>query len=110
MIYKYAICPLISSVTVANPVPVECMPGFTEEVLENATLYVPQGSLAAYRASANWNEFRHIQETTHTGIDSIPSVDDAEAVYYNMQGIRIDNPTHGLFIKVSSGKSKTVIL
>lgn len=108
--YAFAICPLISNVTVANPIPVECMPGFMDDVLDNAILYVPQGSLAAYKASSCWNSFQHLREYTLTGIGNILPTDDNDAVYYNMQGIKIDNPTHGLYIRVCNGKSTKVIL
>ena len=45
-----------------------------------------------------------------TGIDGIDADNDREAVYYNMQGIKIENPTHGLYIRVCNGKSTKVIL
>lgn len=45
------------------------------------------------------------------GIDDIESGDNADAapVYYNMQGVRVDNPENGLFIEVRGNKSAKVI-
>lgn len=43
-----------------------------------------------------------------TGIDEI-SVDEAEAVYYNLQGVRVDNPGKGVYIVVRNGKATKVL-
>lgn len=43
-----------------------------------------------------------------TGIDEI-SVDEAEAVYYNLQGVRVDNPGKGVYIVVRNGKATKVV-
>lgn len=45
-----------------------------------------------------------------TGVDSIEADVTGEAVYYNLQGVRIDNPTSGLYIRVRGGKSAKVML
>ncbi|MDE6755708.1 MAG: hypothetical protein K2J66_01030 [Muribaculaceae bacterium] len=39
-----------------------------------------------------------------TSVDMIDTDEDAEAVYYNMQGIRVDNPSAGLYIVVRGNK------
>lgn len=33
-----------------------------------------------------------------------------EAVYYNLQGVRVENPAKGLYIRVANGKSQKVIM
>lgn len=45
-----------------------------------------------------------------SGIDSIEAAAEGEAVYYNMQGIRVDNPVNGAYVKVVNGKATKVIL
>ena len=52
-----------------------------------------------------------------TGISKIPtdeeydeSVSNAEPVYYNLQGVRVQNPGKGLYIKVTGNRSEKVIL
>lgn len=42
---------------------------------------------------------------TMTGIDTIESDCNCEAVYYNLQGIRVVNPQNGIFIEVKEGKA-----
>lgn len=44
-----------------------------------------------------------------TGISSI-SADAADAIYFNLQGVRVHNPESGLYIKVVNGKSEKVLV
>lgn len=44
-------------------------------------------------------------EPVTTGVDSIEAAEAAEAVYYNLQGVRVANPENGLYIRV---QGKTV--
>lgn len=45
------------------------------------------------------------------GIETVEAADaDAPAVYYNLQGIRVDNPSNGVFIRVDGSKTTKVIL
>lgn len=46
--------------------------------------------------------------TINVGVDAIEAVD-GEAVYYNLQGVRVANPERGLFIKVQNGKSQKIL-
>ncbi len=61
--YAFAGCSGLTSVTVdnANP-PSISWNTFASFNLVNTTLYVPQGSKAAYQAAANWKEFKKIIE------------------------------------------------
>lgn len=47
----------------------------------------------------------------YSGINGIEAdTDNAEAVYYNLQGMRVDNPAHGnVYIKVQGGKSSKIL-
>lgn len=46
---------------------------------------------------------------TSTGIEGI-GTDDVEAVYYNLHGVKVENPEKGVYVKVSNGKAVKVIL
>ena len=35
---------------------------------------------------------------------------DGEAVYYNLQGVRVDNPDRGVYVKVANGKAEKVLV
>lgn len=45
-----------------------------------------------------------------TGVDAIGEEVSGEAVYYNLQGVRVSNPENGIFVKVQNGKATKVIL
>lgn len=48
-------------------------------------------------------------EETPTGVTEIEE-DNAPAIYYNLQGIRVENLTRGIYIKVQGQKSKKVLM
>ena len=52
--------------------PLECDPEFTSEVLMNATLYVPAGTIDAYRSVDPWRWFINIEEGGYSGIAATP--------------------------------------
>lgn len=45
-----------------------------------------------------------------TGVDGIFTDSDSEAVYFNLQGVRVANPDKGVYIIVKNGKAEKVIL
>lgn len=49
------------------------------------------------------------KENVSTGIDAI-SADDADAVYFNLQGVKVARPERGIFIRVAGNKAEKVIL
>lgn len=49
-----------------------------------------------------------IKETT--GIESIEAEEAAEAVYYNLQGVRVANPENGLYIRVAGKTASKVFI
>lgn len=48
-------------------------------------------------------------EAEGSGVESIVA-DNSEAVYYNLQGARVENPENGMFIRVQNGKSTKVAI
>ena len=45
-----------------------------------------------------------------TGVESIEDGANGEAVYYNLQGVKVTNPDKGIYVKVVNGKAEKVIL
>lgn len=67
---------------------------------------------AAFNQGKKYNNYPALNwQGTATGVDNI-DVDDTEAPveYYNLQGIRVENPTNGLYIKRQGSKATKVIL
>lgn len=51
-----------------------------------------------------------IKKPGQSGVDVIIADTETEAVYYNLQGQRADNPVKGVYIKVSGNKAEKVVL
>lgn len=67
---------------------------------------VPAGT---YSVKADLSSMK-LTVSTAAGIQ-VETVDDsAEAVYYNLQGVRVDQPAQGVYIKVSGNKATKVYL
>ena len=77
----FAWCSGLTSVYCHWDEPLECEPEFTSEVLMNATLYVPTGTVDAYRSVFPWSEFLNIEEKDYSGIAGTFEVD---GIYYNI--------------------------
>ena len=43
-------------------------------------------------------------------VEEIEVDDNTPAVYYNIQGVKVNNPSNGLFIKVQGNKATKVVL
>ena len=77
---------------------------FTGTVRSNATLYIPTGSLSAYKAASTrltWGKFSNIVEMDFTGIYDIEAEDSfqgAKDVYYDLNGRIAVSPTKGIYI------------
>ena len=70
------------------------------DIPEEATLYVPEGSVAAYTADEGWNLFKKILSLNElpTSIEAVKTDTDNSAVY-NLSGQRMSNSGRGIFIK-----------
>ena len=66
--YAFTACSSLTSVYCHWEDPLECDPSFVDKVLENATLYVPTGTVDAYRSVSPWSEFLNIEEKDYSGI------------------------------------------
>lgn len=85
---------------------------FTQKSYDNTTLYVPKGSSDNFLLVSPWMYFHNIQEIDFAGIDGVKSDEysDASVEYYNLQGIRVENPESGLYIRRQGNKSTKVYI
>lgn len=51
----------------------------------------------------------NVEFVTPSGVSEIVEESEAEAVYYNLQGVRVNNPEKGLYIRVKGNKSEKVM-
>ena len=78
------------------------------------TVHVPKGALDNYiYLKRDWTKtFKAVVEWEPSGIEDIEvdEIGNAPAVYYNLQGVRVENPENGIFIKHQAGKTTKVVL
>lgn len=48
-------------------------------------------------------------EDVETAVETIEIANDGEAVYYNLQGVKVNNPERGIYIMVKDGKAIKVV-
>lgn len=70
-ILAFSRCAALTSIQMQCMTPIECTPAFSEDVLKNAILYIPQGTLAAYKAVEPWKNFANIEEMDFSGVADI---------------------------------------
>ena len=83
---------------------------FSDETYNNATLYVPDGTIDKYKAKEGWKEFLHIKEGA-TGINDIKEDLSKQYRYYDLNGNQSSQPRNGLnIVRMSDGKTKKVVV
>lgn len=70
---------------------------FDDEVYAKASLQVPQQSVAAYKANAEWGRFAVIYEIGGSSLDTVEA-DDKNTEVYDLLGRRMDPAARGLRI------------
>lgn len=82
---------------------------FSNDTYANAYLYVPEDATDNYKAADVWSNFS--KQGITTGIEAIETdAIDADAEYYNLQGVKIVNPTSGIYIRRQGTKIDKVII
>ena len=71
---------------------------FTKETFNNATLYVPKGSIEKYKATEGWKDFVHIVEGVPSGIKGVLSDNAKDGPIYDLNGRRMEAPQRGIHI------------
>ena len=114
--YAFSGCSGLTSVTSLSTTPPTCGTSvFNNVSVGNITLEVPAESVSLYQIADTWKDFGTITAVSSasrseaSGIDVILA-DGDEVEYYNLQGVRVMNPSKGLYIKREGGKTSKVIL
>lgn len=82
---------------------------FSNVTYANAYLYVPEEATDYYKTADVWSKFS--KQGITTGIEAIETdAIDADAEYYNLQGVKIVNPTSGIYIRCQGTKIDKVII
>ena len=94
-------CEKLFEIYASSKKAIECNENiFSTITYSNACLFVPSGRKFAYEKATPWNKF-YIVEMDYTSIDNIESDEEnstENAVYYDLSGRRVENPTRGIYI------------
>ena len=71
---------------------------FSVNTFNNATLFVPVGTIDKYKATYGWKDFAYIVEGTPTGIKVIENTQKKNATVYDLNGVRLSEPKKGINI------------
>ena len=87
---------------------------FSSEIYNKATLYVPEGTLAKYKAAGGWKKFTWIEEFDPSTL-SVERVEKSEGndeeARYALDGTRLPAPQKGInIVKMSDGTTRKVIV
>lgn len=85
---------------------------FDDDDYQGRTLYVPAGCVSLYKSAGGWSHFKsNVKEIDESGVDAIaPDASEVPVEYYNLLGVRVANPSNGVFIKKQGNKVTKVIL
>lgn len=64
-------CENLEKIYVQHQTPLDCGSVFSDYILQNTVLYVPAGTLSAYKQADPWKNFRNIMEMDNSGIDEV---------------------------------------
>lgn len=76
--------------------------------------WAPRNGVNAYQANIEKmteNTLNYLAPARqNTGVEAVATVEEGKAEYYTIQGVRVENPSTGLFIKVANGKATKVMI
>ena len=81
---------------------------FDENVYADASLKVPKDYIKSYIAAEGWKKFAHISAVS--GIENIEADVNTPVEYFNLQGVKVANPSNGLYIRRQGGKTSKVLM
>ena len=88
---------------------------FDDDVYNNAVLEVPSSAMSKYKMDTVWGRFSNRAELeqedeTPTSIETVKTENGVAVEYYNILGVKVENPTKGLYIKRCGNKAYKVML
>ena len=64
-------CNDLKTIYMQCEVPIECDPGFSDEILKETVLYIPTGTKTEYEKVDPWRNFWNIEERDFSSVDGI---------------------------------------
>ena len=84
---------------------------FSLNTFNNATLYVPKGTVDKYKTTEGWKDFLYIREGSPSGIHNVEGDGANEIQRYTLDGRLIKNSHKGInIIKMKNGTTNKVLV
>ena len=84
---------------------------FSDNTFDNATLYVPAGTIEKYKATEGWKKFVFIEEGSPSSISAVDNTGTKEYKRYSLDGKAIKNSHKGInIIQMDNGTTKKVVV
>ena len=109
-------CKSLNNVISLNTTPPLCDgKPFASENLALKTLEVPSESVSLYQSADIWKDFGTIKAVSSASRSESSGIEDVfadgdEVEYYTLQGVKVVNPVHGLYIRKQGNKVTKVVL
>lgn len=108
-------CDIVSVKVLAETPPTIEEKTFESTAVPNAVLEVPSESVILYQKANYWKDFGEIkglelEDETPTSIETVKTENGVAVEYYNILGVKVENPTKGLYIKRCGNKAYKVML
>ena len=81
---------------------------FSQNTFNNATLYVPKGTIEKYKATRGWKDFAKIEEIDVNNIGIIIPEEEHSSSMYQLNGIKVNEGNLGKGIYIQNGKKMLV--
>ena len=118
--YAFSGCSGLTSVIskIVNPPSYINISTFDRSVYDNATLWVPAGTIDKYKNTSCWNYFKNIKEGEPTGISTVMTTSEKPFDVYDINGRKVRSQVtsfEGLskginIVKMSDGSTRKVMV
>ena len=89
------------------------LPTMSNEQYMDATVYVPEAALEAYKKASSWKIFWNIVPISNSGIDDVETDSNEPVHIYNMNGIEMtdkESLPSGIYIERQGAKSRKIVV